>query len=220
MHAALAQLRVRPRLMVAVGLGLAVALLLPGPLHATTRGLLGWNAAVWLYLLLLARMMHRADEGHLRRSAVQQADGAPVVLLLAITAALASLAAIALELSHARGSSGPGWQDMVLAVGTIAGSWILLPLEFALAYASRFYGAAQANSGLCFPSDEDGKPEQEPDYIDFLYFAFTIAATSQTSDVAVTKRSMRRLVLLHSVLSFAFNTVLLALTINIVAGSL
>jgi len=220
MHTALMQLRVRPRLMVSIGLGLAVALLLPGPLHATTRGLLGWNAAVWLYLLLVARMMHRADEGHLRRSAVQQADGAPVVLLLAITAALASLAAIALELSDVRGSAGPGWQHMLLTLGTIVGSWLLLPLEFALAYASRYYGNAKAVSGLCFPGDEDAKPKQEPDYIDFLYFAFTIAATSQTSDIAVTTRSMRRLVLVHSVLSFAFNTVLLALTINIVAGLL
>lgn len=220
MHTALTQLRVRPRLMVAVALGLAVALLLPGPLQATTRGLLGWNAGVWLYLLLVARMMHRADAGHLRRGAVQQADGAPTVLLLAITAALASLAAIALELAHGRGGAGPGWQHLLLTLGTIAGSWLLLPLEFALAYASRYYGKSKTVSGLCFPSDEEGKPAQEPDYIDFLYFAFTIAATSQTSDIAVTSRSMRRLVLVHSVLSFAFNTILLALTINIVAGLL
>ena len=86
-------------------------------------------------------------------------------------------------------------------------------MEFALAYASLYYGADGKPHGLDFP----GK-EEHPDYTDFMYFAVTLAATSQTSDVAVSTRPMRRLVLLHAVLSFVFNTSVLALTINILAG--
>jgi uncharacterized membrane protein len=229
MTSPLHQLRLRPRLMASLAFGAALALALPGAHGAVSRALLGWNAAMWLYLLLIARMMLRADRGHLRRVAAAQADGAGAMLGLIIAAAVASLAAIAFELAASRGPAGmpPSPQALALAVSTVVGSWILLPVEFALAYAGRYYSDPRGARGLCFPDEEakDGEeaaqapgPGAEPDYLDFMYFSFTIAATSQTSDVSVTTRAMRRLVLPHAVLSFGFNTVLLALTINIVAG--
>jgi uncharacterized membrane protein len=101
---------------------------------------------------------------------------------------------------------------LLLAVSTVAGSWLLLPVEFALAYASLFH-AGHGPHGLEFPGND-----AQPGYTDFRYLAVTVAATSQTSDVAVSARPMRRLVLLHAVLSFVFNTSVLALTINILAG--
>ena len=84
-------LRARPRLMLAVGLGFVVALLLPGTHNLVTRVLLGWNSAVWLYLVLVAVMMMRADHERLRRTALAQAEGAGTVLVAVILAAVASL---------------------------------------------------------------------------------------------------------------------------------
>ena len=96
------------------------------------------------------------------------------------------------------------------------GSWLLLPTLFALTYASAYYGPIPI-AGSPFPAR---RASFEPDHTDFLYFSFTIAVTAQTSDVAVTTREMRRLVLCQSVLSFVFNTTILAFAINAAAGVL
>ncbi len=208
------QLRLRPRLLSAIGAGLALVLLWPTPLPTITRLLLGWTSGVWLYLLLVFLLMHRADAHHLKQRALAQADGVVAVLLLAVVGALASLAAIALELSQFRHgvSVVDGWPYLLLAIATVSGSWLLLPAEFALAYASLYHRGA-APHGLEFPGND-----KMPDFSDFLYFSVTLAATSQTSDVAVSARPMRRLVLVQAVLSFVFNTGVLALTINILAS--
>lgn len=208
-------LRVRPRLYAAALVGLLCAALLPDTLRWTTRGLLAWNAAVWLYLVLVAVMMARADHGHVRRVAVAQAQGATVVLGVAVVAALASVAAIVVELAAAKANAGGGgWQHLVFAAVTVVGSWLLLPVLFALDYASRYYRASPPG-GLQFPNTDAGF---HADYVDFLYFAFTIAVALQTADVTIGSRPMRQLALLQALLSFAFNTAILALTVNIAAS--
>jgi uncharacterized membrane protein len=142
------------------------------------------------------------------------------VLVIAVAAAVASMAAIFAELSGAKASAaGLAWPHLLLAVATLTGSWLLLPFEFALSYASRYFVAGAAGGGFDFPGmDESAGGTSAPNYTEFLYFSFTIAATAQTSDVAVTTRSMRKLVIAHAVLSFAFNTMVLALAINIAAS--
>jgi uncharacterized membrane protein len=208
-------LRARPRLLMACGIGLLLALLWPIALPWLTRLLLGWNIGVWTYLALVLWMMSRADAKHLQRRARILADSMAVVLLLAVVGALASLAAITLEMAQVRHgvNAVQGWPYLLLAIVTVAGSWLLLPVEFSLAYASLYHREAGGAHGLEFPGLQG-----HPDYLDFFYFAVTLAATSQTSDVAVSTRPMRRLVLVQAVLSFVFNTGVLALTINILAG--
>ena len=98
--------------------------------------------------------------------------------------------------------------------GALGGSWLLLPTIFALNYASACYRASHG-SGLQFPGADESF---NPDYGDFLYFSFTIAVASQTADVSVSTQAMQRLVLLQSLLSFAFNTAILAFTVNIAAS--
>ena len=182
---------------------------------ARTRVLVGWNVAVWLYLALAAWTIWRADQHHVRRVALAQAEGAATVLVMVILAALVSLAGTVLELSAAKVQGGPAaWQHIVLALSTVAGSWLLLPTVFALNYASLYFGESQA-AGLNFP---DQQRDFSPDFSDFLYFAFTIAVASQTADVKVSTRTLRRWVLLQSVLSFVFNTAILAFTINVAAS--
>lgn len=210
----LTHLRHRPRLLIAFALGLSVAVW-PLQLGGGARALVGWNLGVWTYLALVGHLMFTADATLLQRKAREHADGRAVMLLVAVAGAAASLAAIMLELGPSTGSPSElaGNSKLALALLTVTGSWLLLPLEFSLAYASLFHQRKGGLHGLEFPGDASS-----PDYGDFLYFAVTVAATSQTSDVAVSSRPMRRLVLLHALLSFIFNTSVLALLINILAG--
>jgi uncharacterized membrane protein len=217
MRSAVNHLKARPRLYIAAAVGVAVALLLPASLRAVARGLLGWNAAVWLYLAMVWHSMWRADHTRLRRATIAHAESAGVVLLVASGAAVVSVVAIVSELAAAKaGAAHSVASPLLFALATIAASWLLLPTLFALSYASIYYhSGAGAACGLDFPARQS---DFHPDYWDFMYFSVTIAVTSQTSDVAVTTPRMRRLVLAQSVLSFLFNTTILALTINIAAS--
>jgi uncharacterized membrane protein len=212
----LSHVRTRPRLFLSAGIGVTVALAAVDIADWVTRALLGWNVAVWLYLVLLGLMMVRADHERLRRDAIAQVEGAATVLALVTVAAATSIVAIVFELSSVK---HPGARHalphMLFALATVAGAWLLVPTLFALNYASLFYRDNEHGSGLQFPCASAGF---KPDYADFLYFSFTIAVASQTADVSISTRPMRRLVLLQSVLSFVFNTTVLAFTINIAAG--
>lgn len=195
--------------------GVAVALCAVNLDSIVTRALLGWNVAVWLFLVLIGWMMLRADHEHLRRNAIAQAEGAATVLTLVIVAAVVSIVAIVFELSAAkRPGAHHALPHVLFALATVAGAWLLLPTLFAMNYASLYYRTEHGN-GVQFPGDDK---QFRPDYADFLYFSFTIAVASQTADVTISTRPMRRLVLLQALLSFAFNTTILAFTINIAAS--
>ncbi len=202
-----------PRLLFGLGIGVAVGLLAPPDLQPVTRILLGWNGAVWTYLLLIAVLMVRASPAQVKATAENEDETARMVLLLACIAAVASLAAVILELANTHGrQSGPPLLRYAFTGFTISGSWLLVATMFTLHYARIFYGA-RGKPPLRFPDDEIN-----PDYWDFLYFSFTIAVAVQTADVAVMSRPMRKIVLLQSVLTFVFNAAILGLSINIAAG--
>ncbi len=208
-------LRAHSRLAVSVAAGSAAALLLPGVSGWVTRGLLGWNVAVWLYLCLIAWMMLHADHARLRRTAIAQAESSATVLVIVIVACIVSLLGTVAELTAAKlPDAHRALPHLAFALTTVVGAWLLLPTVFTLTYASHFYRAPHG-VGLQFPGADEAF---RPDYSDFLYFSFTVAVAAQTADVNVTTSAMRRLVLLQSVLSFAFNTAILAFTINIAAG--
>ena len=203
------------RLLVCGAAGCAVGFLLPADWTLAARALVGWNVLVWLYLLWVAITLVRADSGHIKRVALAQSESATIVLAFVVVASLASLGAVIVELTAAK-AAGPHAMapHLALAFVTVLGTWLLLPTLFALTYAAAFY-ARDPDNGLAFPN---AKPKYEPDHTDFLYFSFTIAVTAQTSDVAVTTREMRRLVIYQSVLSFVFNTTILAFSINAAAS--
>jgi uncharacterized membrane protein len=188
---------------------------LPAHLPATTRALLAWDIGVGLYLALAWTMMLRSDLARLRRRANLEDEGAVIILALTIVAAIASVAAIVVELIDV--SDLPMREvrlRLVLVVVTIVLSWTFIHTAFALHYAHEFYDEdlRLARPCLRFPGTE------EPDYMDFLYFAFVMGTTSQTADVDIASSRMRRLALTHGVISFFFNTTLLAVTVNIAAG--
>jgi len=206
--------RARPRLFLAVLLGLVVAALLPAVWRPATRALLAWDIALGVYLALAIHLATGCDANHIRRRAALQDEGRFTILVLVVASALASLLAILAELSGATRQP----VQLAFAVVTILLSWTFMHTIFALHYAHEYYGEKDtgkaARGGLNFPG------EAMPDYWDFIYFSFVIGMTSQVSDVAVTSRLLRRLVAAHGVVSFIFNVTLLALMVNIAAGAI
>ena len=139
-----------------------------------------------------------------------------VLLLLSV---FASFTAIALMLQHVKDLSGmQRAAHLALSLLALAASWLLMQTIFAFRYAHVYYQeelrGQPHGAGLDFPG------KLSPDYFDFLYYAHVVGMTSQVSDVVVTSRQMRRMTLLHSVTAFAFNMLVLALSINVMAGGI
>jgi uncharacterized membrane protein len=200
----------RPRTFIALAVGVAVFFLVPDTLRLATRLIVGWDVFAALYLVLAYIMMLRCDVGHIRRSAVLQDDGRFLILLVTAFGALASLGAIVFELGASKGNPA----GLILATATIALSWALVHTAFALHYAHDFYRGKKPG-GLQFPS---GDAHKDADYWDFVYFSFVIGMTAQVSDVGITDRIIRRTATVHGIISFVFNTALLALMVNIAAS--
>jgi len=206
------------RLLLALLTAAAVAFLLPA-IPSSARVAIAWDSAVVVFLMTTGWVVQTSPPDQMQQTVLANDQGRVGILVLVLLAVGASLAAIFFLLQTAK-NGGPPLGQVALAVLTIVCSWFLTHVMFALHYAHRFYRddpatpEQDATGGLSFPG------EKTPHYWDFLYFAFVIGMTAQVSDVQVTSRSMRRMVLGHGVLSFAFYTVILALSINIVAGML
>lgn len=209
----LPSLMLRPRLLVALAAGVGAAALLPGDWRWATRLLLAWDAGAILYLALLASTMFTETVDQIRARAERQDEGALAILVIACLTVSASLIAIVVQLVGL-GNIPAAERGAHLGLGgfTILCSWTLLHAFFTLHYAGIYYRAGKVDRCLDFPGKSD------PDYIDFLYFSYTIGCTSQTSDIAVTTRHARGIVLLHSILTFVFNTSILAMAINVGAS--
>ena len=201
--------RVRIRLLVSLAIGLVTLVLLPHQLRWPTRALIAWDVTAALYVITAAAVMLRASISHIRSHAIVADDGRFAILFLTAGAALASLLAIVAEI----GVAGGGPAQIALAILTITLSWTMVHTSFALHYAHDYYRPKEPG-GLQFPG------ETRPDYWDFVYFSFVIGMTAQVSDVAITDRTLRRTATAHGVISFIFNTALLALMVNIAASAL
>lgn len=208
-------LRARPRLSGAMLVGVVSLWVLPHSVAWPTRSLFAWNIGVLLYLILAWTLMARSSHESMRERARELDDGAVMILLLSLIAVLASLGAIVLELLRAKSMHDGGGTHVTLAAATIVLSWAFVHTSFALHYAHEYYSTRSDPDSPCLQFPED-KPR--PTYGDFMYFSFTIGATAQTSDVAIATPLARRLVLVHSIFSFFFNTTLLAMAVNIAAG--
>ena len=213
----------RPRLFSCIAAGAVSYLILPDTWRVVARGLLAWNIGVVLYLALIALMIYKSNPHSIIRRAAQQDEGRFVILLLSTVAAIASIAAIIAQLGSVKemefAAKAP---HVALSLSTIVTSWVFIHVMYALHYAHEYFFESrshpdvpgQSRGGLAFCGGD------MPDYGDFIYFAVAIGCAAATSDTNVTSRAMRRIVTAHSMLSFFYNTTILALTINIVAGLL
>ena len=202
----------RPRTFIAVAIGIIAFFLLPTSLRLATRLLISWDIFVAFYLVLVYALVLRSGLAHIRRNAVLQDDGRFLILLVTALGAFASIAAIVLELD----AKHRGPPELGLAMATIALSWAAVHTTFALHYAHEFYRGAKPG-GLDFPK---GHEDEDPDYWDFVYFSFVIGMTAQVSDVGVTDKTIRRTATAHGIISFVFNTALVALMVNIAASAI
>jgi len=200
----------RPRTFISLAVGILVCLLIPGSYRPVTRLLFGWDALIAVYLVLVYTMMLCNDHQHIRRSAAMQDDGRFVILLVTAIGAFASIAAIVAELGAHRGAA-----QLTIAITTIVLSWAAVHTTFALHYAHDYYRPPVG--GLQFP---EGNKEDHADYWDFVYFSFVIGMTAQVSDVGITDKTIRRTATGHGIVSFIYNTALLALTVNIAASAI
>jgi len=207
-------LRNRPHMTVGIVVGVLIGALAPGALRMVARVLLGWDAAIWTYLLLIWIHMVRASEDNVRHNAQRDDQNAGTVLFLVCTATVASIVAIVLELGTTKDLSMASKALHSALTGlTLIGAWFLIPTIFTLHYARVYYGSDPNAPALVFPDHK-----LKPNYWDFLYFSFTIACASQTADIGLRGRSARRGVLAQSILSFYFNVAVLGLCVNIAAS--
>jgi uncharacterized membrane protein len=180
-------------------------------LRSSTRMLVAWDVGIAVYLVLAFVVIGRFDVALARRRAEIQDEGGSALLVLTTASAVASLAAIFVEVGTLP-KDGARAPYIALAVVTIALSWTFIQVIFALHYAHEFYDVRDEGGGFQFPEDD------HPDYWDFVYFSFVVGMTFQVSDVQVTSKSLRRLVVAHGVVSFVFNVAILALVVNLGAS--
>ena len=180
----------------------------------------GAIVGVAVYLVLTGLVIGPAGPAEARHFAERQDPRRWIIMLLVIAAAFVSLLALGFSFGKSAHETDTALAvRLVLAALTIVASWTLTHTVYALHYCHHFYGddttreGRQDRGGLAFPGDE------LPDYWDFLYFSYVVGMTCQVSDVQCTSRAIRRMVLAHGVLSFFFNTFILALAVNFVAGS-
>lgn len=211
-------LALRPRAFAGALFGLAVFLLLPNAFRGPVREAIAWCAGGAVYLAMAFRIMASCSGESLRKRAARQDDSAIVILVLVLLAMFSSFSAIFGIIAEAKGASSEGKLFFAgLAGATIVVSWLVMQVAFTLHYAHQFYaphnlGDDADSAVLGFPGDG------QPDYWDFFYFATSFGAASQTSDVVIKARSIRRIATLHAIVAFFFNTMVLALTINLAAS--
>ncbi len=209
----------RPRFFAAAVIGVLCMLLLPHDLRLATRGIIAWDVFITAFMVLVAFLFTSQKSERMPADAQAQEEGEWTIFWITVGAVLASFAAIIIEFSASKDAppAERGGQVTLVAF-TLLASWLMTHTVFAMRYAHEYYstalGSTGVDGGLVFPGDEP------PDYWDFFYFALVLGMTFQVSDVQITSRKLRRLGTVHGLLGFLFNTVIIALTVNIGASLL
>ena len=176
------------------------------PLDPARAFITGFDIAATVFLLSVGPLLRNQNAMEMRRHAVENDANRVVLLVIATVISLVILVAVAIELG------AKGGPNIALVVATLALAWLFGNTIYALHYAHLYY-LHDAKGGLGF-SGED----KSPDYSDFVYFAFTLGMTFQTSDTSVDTRQMRRIVTVHSLAAFVFNIGVLAFSINVLGS--
>lgn len=216
-----ARLDARHRILIGFAAAAAVFVSLRGRVPVSTDAIATWDTFAFIVLALSWLVIARTSQPMIRARATEQDISRRLISIFVVVAASVALFAVGFLLGTDRNARQPHLTaHLVLTLSTVIFSWMLVHTVFGLHYAHVFYGDSDEPAqdrhagGLDFPG------HRAPNYFDFAYFAFVIGMTFQVSDVQITSRKLRRLTLLHSVLSFAFNTIILALLINTVSSLL
>ncbi len=210
-------IRSRPRMLTGLLVIIVAWPLLPSAVPMITRGVIAWDIGVTVFLVLAAHLFVTEPPDAMPAAAEAQQEGEWTIFWLTLAVVIVSFVAVANEFAALKNAPADRRGSAVALVAiTLLLSWLVTHVSFALRYAHEFYardlGGPDIDRGLSFPE------ETEPDYLDFMYFALVLGITFQVSDVQITSRKLRRVAALHGLVSFLFNTVIVALTVNIAAG--
>ena len=170
-----------------------------------------WNTFALSYTTASWFVLFQRNIDQIKKTAVKDDGSVIFVFVMILAACFGSLFTVLLLMIS--NDTSDKTLSMIIAVSGILVSWVMIHTLFTFHYAHMYYNENKnAALGLNFPDDD------KPDYIDFAYFSFVIGCTFQVSDVEITSKHIRRMVLLHGLLSFALNTFVVALTINMIAG--
>lgn len=171
--------------------------------------MVGWDALALTLLGLSWSLIYKSDARATELRAADEDPGRFAVFVIAVLSSLVSLLAATLVLRMTRGQSGAAFW-MALALLSVALSWLVTHTAYTLRYAHLYYRGEQ-NGGLSFPGTD------APTDLDFAYYAFTLGMCFQVSDVQVSSSVIRRATLGHALISFVFNTTIVALSLNVMA---
>lgn len=182
-----------------------------------SRIILSWDVFCLFMIVFSWILFFSARGDELCIIVEKQDDGLKVIFMIVLTAVCLSLFGSLLLLNSKSEATVYKALHTVVSLSPVLLSWILLHTTFATRYAHLYHDHNKLNTGrniggIDFPAKE------QPDYVDFAYFSFVIGMTFQVSDVVVSSKVIRRFVLMHSIISFVFNTIIVALTINMIAG--
>ncbi len=182
-----------------------------------THLMIGWDTFSVCMIVMSWITFFITNSKQIREQSKVQDSSKSIIFMVVLISTLASFLAVLLLLVTKKGGNDSAPWHLPVAIAGMLFSWFLIHTIFALRYAHIYYGDHETKpnvhaGGLEFP--EDSRPE----YFDFAYFSFVLGMTFQVSDVQITSKRFRRLALLHGILSFGFNTIMIALTINLIAG--
>lgn len=187
---------------------------------SSTQFILTWTGFAFIMNGLSWSTIFSAHPIEMKKIAKLQDNNRNAIFIFILAATLVCLFVVIILLKSTQHLTGtPLTLHILLSIGAVISSWALVHTLFVFRYANLYYAtagkgklAAKYLEGLEFPE------EPEPDYLDFAYFSFVIGMTFQVSDVEISSKRIRRLALLHSLIAFAFNTVIVALSINVISG--
>jgi len=207
----------RIRRVAILGVVAAVGFAVAWPMLGWQLGALaGWDVAATLFLVVSWEVILHADSAKTRELATLDDPTRPTAALIILISTLVSLLAVAFTLAAA--DEQHGWKEtgyVVAALVTVVLSWAVLNTLYTLRYADHHY---RLDDGAGVQFGDDAAPADPPDYRDFAYLAFTVGMCYQVSDQTVRTKQLRRVVLVHSIVSYAFGVVIIASTINVLAG--
>jgi uncharacterized membrane protein len=211
-------MRALKRLLVCLGLAFAsFILLLYLKVEVLTRIVLSWDIFGLAMIIMSWKLFLKDNCRQVRKHAQTEDESRTIIFILVLASVVISLMGILIMLNNkTKGLVLKSVHAPVSIIGVTI-SWILLHTIFTIRYAHVYYSDDPVKpgnfcGGIIFPE------EKEPDYLDFAYFSFVIGMTFQVSDTSITLRHMRRLVLLHSMLSFGYNTVIIAISISVITN--
>lgn len=210
--------RAHPRISTGLLVSLLSYFVLPDALLPSARAVLAWDIGSVVLLLLIGHMFARGG-ATIEQAAADQEEGEWTILFVTLAGVVFSFVALTVVLGGVK-EMAPDMRrfHVGLVAATLLLSWLVTHIVFAMRYAHEYHakdlGGPGIDGGLEFPGEEP------PDYWDFTYFAIVVGMTFQVSDVQITARKLRRLATVHGLISFLFNTVIVALTVNIAASLL